>query len=472
MRRLLVGLAGLIVLAILPAQAQAAPPSNDQRATPTSLTLPAAPRGTTSESTLEDDEPGSCAPLRGSVWYSIQAPARRTVIVRLAAAGDLDAVVDVFQRVRSQLSPVGCDVGNSRGQADTEFRSTRGGSYLIRVGQRVNSVPGAFRLDVFAPQPPPRPPGPALPAGGVTRSVNVTGNTSDAFSTVMRAGTTYRVHRAQATGCTALALYAPGTSDFDDASPVKRAGCGGYFLFTPAAGEGGRYSLLVTAQPRRRGDQRYHLQVAEASGDDTSPGLPLANYQRARGSLQGSGVDAVDIYRFSLARRSLLRVSLRSSGFKLQLLRDSGHRVASSDDGEIERRVKPGRYYLAVRSPRTQSGRYVLLRAARTITHARISINGARSTSAAPGRAVSVGVRLTPAVDGPVRITLQRFDPFAGWQFYRLVSVRAAGGAASLSFTPPAEGRWRATAVYRGTRIAAPSETGYANVLVAPGLGS
>ena len=468
MPRLLVGL--LLVAAALPAQAQAAPPANDQRAGAAPVALPGAPRGTTSESTLEDDEPIACAQLRGSVWYSVEAPARRTVVVRLAAAGDLDAVVDVFQRTRSQLSPVGCDVGNSRGQAETEFRSTRGGSYLIRVGQRVNSVPGAFRLDVFAPQPPPRPPGPALPAAGVTRSVNVTANTSDAFSTVMRAGTTYRVHRAQATGCTSLALFAPGTTDFEDASPVKQAGCGGYFLFTPAAGEGGRYSLLVSAQTRRRGEQRYHLQVAEAGEDDTSPGLPLANYQRARGSLQGSGVDAVDIYRFSLARRSLLRVNLSGSGFKLQLLRDTGRRIASSDEGVIERRVKKGRYYLAVRSPRTQSGRYVLQRAARTITRARISINGKRSGGAAPGQAVRVGVQLRPPVAGPVRVTLERFDPFAGWQFHRRVSVQASNGLATLSFTPPSQGRWRATAAYRGTRIAAPSETGYANVLVAPPL--
>jgi hypothetical protein len=463
-------LALLIALALLPATAQAAPPANDSRVAATPLSLPAAPSATTAESTLEQDEPSSCAELRGSVWYAVQAPARRTIVVRLAAAGDLDAVVDVFQRTRSQLTPVSCDVGNSRGQAETEFRSTRGGSYLIRVGQRVNSVPGRFRLDVFAPQPPPRPPGPALPAAGVTRSVNVTGHTSDAFSTVMRAGTTYRVHRAQAQGCTALALYAPGTSDFDDASPVKRAGCGGYFLFTPAAGEGGRYSLLVTAQARRRGDQRYHLQVAKTTEDDTSPGLPLGNYERARGSLQGSGVDAVDIYRFSLARRSLLRVNLRGGGFKLQLLRDTGHRVASSDDGVIERRVRPGRYYLAVRSPRTQSGRYVLRRAARTITHARIDIDGEHSAGAAPGASVRVAVHLTPAVAGPVQVTLERFDPFAGWQFFRRDSARAVNGLATLSFTPPSQGRWRASAVYRGTRLAAPSETGSASVLVAPPL--
>jgi hypothetical protein len=128
MTRLLAGLVLLIVAAAVPTEAQAAPPGNDQRATPTALTLPAAPRGTTSESTLEEDEPGSCAQLRGSVWYSVQAPARRTIVVRLAAAGDLDAVVDVFRRVRSQLSPVGCDVGNSRGQAERSSARRAGGA--------------------------------------------------------------------------------------------------------------------------------------------------------------------------------------------------------------------------------------------------------------------------------------------------------------------------------------------------------
>jgi hypothetical protein len=115
---------------------------------------------------------------------------------------------------------------------------------------------------------------------------------------------------------------------------------------------------------------------------------------------------------------------------------------------------------------------YVLQRAARTITRARISINGSRSTSAAPGRAISVGVRLRPPVAGPVRVTLERLDPFAGWQFYRRVSVQASNGVAALSFTPPSQGRWRASATYRGTKIAAPSETGFAHVLVAPVLGA
>ena len=89
----------------------------------------------------------------------------------------------------------------------------------------------------------------------------------------------------------------------------------------------------MTAPGAPRGDQRYHLQVAKATDDDTSPGLPLANYQRARGSWQGSGIDAVDIYRFSLGRRQPAGVNLRGNGFKLQLLRDTGHRSPRATTG-------------------------------------------------------------------------------------------------------------------------------------------
>lgn len=466
MRRI-VAAAVLLISAALPAPALAAPPANDQRAAAQPLALPAGVSGTTRDSTLEADEPGSCAELRGSVWYSIQPAAGRRIVARLAASGDLDAVVDVFQRTRSQLTPVECDIGNKRGQAEVSFRtpSKEPASYVVRVGQRANSVPGSFRLDVFTPEPPPRPPGPQLPAGGVTRTVNDTTNASDAFSTVMRAGITYRIHRAQAKGCTRLELFAPGTTDFEDDSPVKTAGCGGYFLFTPAAGEGGRYSLVVNAQPRRRNNQRYHLQVARAREDDTSPGLPLANYQRARGSLRGSGVDVVDLYRFSIETKSQLRLTV-SGGFRLQLLRDNGARLGSGD-GEFERQVSKGRYFVAVRALKTASGRYVLQRAARAVTRASITINGAKSAQSAPGRTVRIAVHITPAVAGPVRITIERFDPLAGWQFSRRLSAVASGGTASVAFTPPSVGRWRASAEYRGTRLAAPSDTGLARLLVA-----
>ena len=129
--------------------------------------------------------------------------------------------------------------------------------------------------------------------------------------------------------------------------------------------------------------------------------------------------------------------------------------------------MSKGRYFVAVRALKTASGRYVLQRAARAVTSASITIDGKKSAQAAPGRAVRIAVHVKPAVAGPVRITIERFDPFAGWQFSRRLSATASGGTASVAFTPPSVGRWRASAEYRGTRVAAPSETGLARLVVA-----
>jgi hypothetical protein len=463
-------LAGALLL-FAPSVAQAAPPPNDLRTTPQQLTLPASVAGTTRESTLEPDEPGSCAPLRGSVFYEFTAQSADRIVVRLQAAGDLDAVVDVFRRIRSQFSQVACEVGDQQGRAELTFRPERGAIYVVRVGQRTNSVAGDFRLDVFAPEPPPRPPGPALPRDGVTRALDAVQDTSDAWSATLRTGTTYRINLAVASGrCLSLSLYAPGTRDFEDAEAVRRLGCGGYMLFTPAAGEGGRYALLVQAQPRQRGEQRYHLQLARAGSDDTAPGLLLGNYQPRRGALRGTEIDAIDLYRFAVARRSDLKLNLRGGPFALQLLDDAGRRLASEDAGELIRRISAGRYFVAVRARGDQAGRYTLVRASRIITQTSITMNDQSSARMRPGETVRIGVRVRPSASGPVRVTIERFDPLAGWQFYRQVRLRANGGTAAYPFTPPFQGRWRATAQFLGTRSAAPSDAGHARVLVAPPL--
>jgi hypothetical protein len=467
-RRILI--LGVLALA-LPAAAWAAPPPNDARSAPQKLSLPASVAGTTRESTVQLDDPPACAPLRGSVFYEVTAATADRIVVRLQAAGDLDVAVDVFRRVRSQLQGVACEVSDERGRADLAFRPEQGAAYLIRVGQRANSVAGDFRLDVFAPEPAPRPPGPTLPSRGVTRLLDAVQNTADAWSATLRAGTAYRINLSHPAGqCPSLALYPPGTTDFEDATPVRRLGCGGYTLFTPGAGEGGRYAMLVSAQTRRRGDQRYHLQLAAAGSDDTAPGLALGNYQTRRGALRGAGIDAVDLYRFTVDRRSDLRLTLRGDDFTLQLLDDAGRRLGSSDDGELTRRIGAGRYFVAVRAGVDQAGRYSLERASRTITRTSIAMNGSASARVRPGQAVRIGIAVRPGESGPVDLTIQRFDPLAGWQFFSRTRLTATGGTAAHVFTPPAEGRWRATAAFLGTRTAAPSNAGYARVLVAAPL--
>ena len=459
------------VLAVQPAAA-AAPP-NDAQATPQAITLPADLAGTTAASTVEPTEPPSqCGAMKGTVWYAFTATGDARVVVRLQAAGDLDAQVSVFLRQRSQTQPVDCDPTDPDGIAQVTFTTRARAAYLIRVEQRGNSVPGTFRLAVFRPQPAPRPPGARLPRNGVSGVLDSVENTADAYRVRLRAGTSYRVNLAVAQGvCANLAIYGPGTTSFDGSSPARRAGCDGYVLFTPD--RSGTYSVLAAAAARLHTRQAYHLQVGPALRDDTSPGLELRNFARVHGSLNGRGVDVVDLYRFDVTSRSELTLTLAPGGsqaFEVVLLNDAGGRIASarSDGGsaELRRRLGEGRFFAAVRARGGARGQYTLRRVSRTITGTTIGIAGGRRQTP-PGAAVTIAVAVTPAVAGPVTVLIERFDPLGGYQFLRRVRVHAAGGHASVDFRPPSPGRYRASATFDGTREAASSASGFARLLVA-----
>ena len=75
-------------------------------------------------------------------------------------------------------------------------------------------------------------------------------------------------------------------------------------------------------------------------------------------------------------------------------------------------------------------------------------------------------MRVNPGVAGVARVTVERLDPEFGWQYVRTVNVRVAGGHGSFGLGPVTVGRWRARAEYLGTRDAAPSTSGFAQVLV------
>jgi hypothetical protein len=452
------------------APAAAAAPANDARASAQSLgSPPANVSGTTVGATVETLEPtGGCGLAGPSVWYRVDASADGRLIVDLHAAGDLDAIVDVFQRVRSQVTPVGCDATDKEGAASEAFRVKKGESYLIRVAQLPASVAGTFTLELAVAAPEPTAPGPQLPARGVTRTLDRVGHVSDAFSARLRSGVAYRINLASLgeDSCVTLRIYGAGTSSFDEGA-LREISCGGYVLYTPGPGDGGRFSFFAQASSRVRGAQRYHLQVARAGADDTAPGLFIHNFARVRGAVRGAGVDVVDLYRFDVRTRSTLFASLATAGsLDLVLLRDDGRRLACAcdEDGgaELHRGLRPGRYFLAVRSRDGSNARYTLRRASRTITTSKIQVEGKRVTQVAPGRTVGVSVVTSPSVDGPVTITVERFDPLSGWQFLHRYHSRG-----SLSFTPPAVGKYRFRGSFDGTRGAAPSETGYARLTVA-----
>lgn len=452
-------LASLALVLGAAAPAAAAPPANDARANAQSLDpLPANVKGTTAEATAEKAEPATtCTPADApGVWYRLTAARAGRVVVELQADGDLDATLDVFRRVRSQTLPVDCDRGDEKGAAATDFQAARDGSYLVRVAQRPNSVAGTFTLRASAPIAPARPPGPQLPAAGATRSLDRAVNTDDAWAYTFRAGVTYRMHLSgRDGGCsTSLRVYRPGIASFGSASPVRTLGCGGYWLFTPEPGEGGRHSLRVVASRFARGPQRYHLQVARAGRDDTAPGIFVRNHARVRGGLRGGGIDVVDLFRFDVTRRSVTFLDLTGrDGFSLQLLNERGGRLASGAES-IHRGTRPGRYFVAVRASGNATGRYTLRRATRMITRTTTRLAGGLG-----------GLRATattsPGARGTYEITVERFDPLAGWLFARRYRVRGSGSAGA-TYVPPGVGRYRARASFLGTRDAAASNSRWA----------
>lgn len=472
------GLFAVAAFAVAPAFALAAPPPNDDRANARPLgSLPVTVTGTTVEATHEPRDPYPCLSYDGSVWYRFEASSERAVSVVFDAEGDLDAVVAVFRQERSQLPNVACAATDRKGRAGLAFRAHKGATYFIVVGQQYNSDPGSFRLELFAPEAPARPPGTLLPPEGVRSTVDPLRDADDAWSVFIPAGKTFRINLVPAAGkCFSLFVFRPGTSAFSESSPIRRLECGGYVMFTPGPDGGGRYSLLVRTTSERSGAHRYRLQAAEAGADDTSPGLALQNGQTRQGGLLAGAIDVVDLYRFTVSRRSDVSLKLRAGSraqFDLTLLRDDGGRVACECDetGALRARLRlrPGRYYAAVRARNYTGGRYGLSLLVREITSTALKISGSPTAKARPGQSVVLDARTSPTPGGGVvRVQINRFDPLEGWQFYRRIRVRVgSGGVAAVGWTPPSVGRWQVRATYRGTRKSSPSRSNVARLLVA-----
>src|SRR4051794_30648680 len=180
-----IAVAALLALALAPA-ASAAPPANDSRANAAPLPVGGAVTGTTVGATSEKDDPYPCTAIQESVWYRIDAPDPGRLVVRLEALGDLDAVVAVYLRDRSRLSPVGCAVTGKDGDAAAAFETEKGASYPILVGQLPSSPPGRFRLGLSAAEPPAAPPGTQLPAAGVRSTLDLLTDVDDAWAVTMR----------------------------------------------------------------------------------------------------------------------------------------------------------------------------------------------------------------------------------------------------------------------------------------------
>lgn len=470
-------LAAAVTLAAVPVALS--DPSNDGRDDATTLqATPQLVSGTTRDAHADDGEGSDCGDTAGSVWYRFDAKRTQRIVAKLAAGGDLDATLDVYVRERSQQTPLTCDASDRNGRAAVAFTAQRGQSYLLRVAQRSGSVSGDFRLRVAA-APGARLPGAPLPDGGISGSLDRVGRTLQVWSTRMKQGQRYRVRLLHSgPGCLRASVYRAGRGP-STGEALARIGCDGYGLFTPRPGQGTRFSVFVFAAGGVRGQQRYHLQAAPAGRDDSAPGRFVANYGRVRGTLDGGSVDDVDLFRFDVTRRSALFLGLRTpdrrAALDLVLLDPFGNVVRCACDGtgnaRLVKGLRPGRYFIAARARGGAHAPYTLLRASRTITKTTLRVNGAGQALLEPGQPATITVRTEPVANGPVTVTFEQFDPLSGWQYVRRLQTTARAGIATLHFTPPTPGRWRATATYRGTRGTAPSDApGFVRLLVAAPL--
>jgi hypothetical protein len=365
---------------------------------------------------------------------------------------------------------VACDRTDAKGKASLSFNASQNGLYLIRVAALPNSQLAPFTLEVFLPTPAVRPPGVPLGSAGAGGRVDPIQNVNAAYAVTLHAGVSYLINLAngQGGGCVTGQLFAPGTRSFENASAVAHIDCRGYRLFTPGAGQGGRYSFEVT--PQGRGVKRFHLQVARANPAETAPGIALGNYVHAHGRLNGKGVSVLRLYRLDVKSHSNLTLKLSapsSADFNVQLRNINGHVIecACGNNGSqmLQHQLKPGRYYAVVSVHDNSSGNFTLVRESRTITTTRLSFG---SAAAHAGQSVGIDVKVAPAASGPVTVDIERFDPVFGWQFYRQSQAVAHGGSASVQFAPPAVGRWRAKASYGGSRTFSPSAVGFSYLLV------
>lgn len=150
-------------------------PANDTLANAQVIhTLPATITGTTVGASTEGGEHESACngPTSHSVWYSLRLSSAHRVAIDLTAAGALDATVDVFHAVRSQLVSAGCAGTEAKGKTSLSFTASKNGLYDIRIAARQNSQLAGFTLEVFLPTPAVQPPGtPSRPPASPARSI-------------------------------------------------------------------------------------------------------------------------------------------------------------------------------------------------------------------------------------------------------------------------------------------------------------
>jgi hypothetical protein len=429
------------------------PPANDDRPGARVLRLPGSVQGSTLGATGDSADPAQCGLDRATVWYRLPSRRDGRILLRLSVGRTLDAAMVVLERVRSRSIGVGCAATDRNGLASVAFASRRGATYLVAVGHVEGADPGAFRLQALVSEAAEsRLAGKPLPGRGAASTVHGLTDVNDVWRLTMAAGKTYRIGFSSP-GCASVTLRARRQLS----RGLAHMGCRGYTTFTPGPDGGGAYVLEVVASGAPT-VQRYRLRFAAAAPDDLGVGLELHNRVPLTASLVPARLDVRDLYHFDIERRGDVELEV-SAGLRFLLVRDDGARLG--EYVSMRRQLEPGRYVVAVTAAFDDPAvRYRLRLLVREITGTTLRL---ASSTVAPGAAVLLLPDVVNASSGAIVIQIDRFDPLTGWHFNRLLRTSVGAG---VSWAPPAEGRWRMRASFRGTIEASPSRSSYVHLLV------
>lgn len=428
---------------------------------------------------LEEGAPvPGCASLEGIDWYTLSAPHRGPMLAQLVAGDKLDAILAVYRITNSDRSTVRCEPANRAGRSQVVWYAYAKGSYLIGVGRVAGSASDTYRLTVEAAELPPMPPGDPLVAGAVTSTVDPILDSADAWVVSMERGTTYRLNLTTPwrNGCIGYEIYRPGVWSFATATVVFEQECGGYALFTPGMDGGGEYSVVVKARGGGPVEHDYTLEVATTLEDDTAPGVKLENGEYVSGSLDGGGIDALDLYRFGVPRENqLTTIELTQKpnvGFDLLVLNETGKEMASLLSGRgrqaLRLHVGSGRYYTAIRARGAGGGDYGLQVRVRDVTTTAIDVAGAKFVEVSAAQSAPLNVHVTAASHGGhVIVEIDHYDPLVGWHFASSLTGEVdTNGDYVAQWTPASVGHWRARARFVANPYSSFSQSGYVRIHV------
>ena len=304
-----VAIAALLIIGLLPSTALAAPPSNDNFASRT--TIPLAPYDdmqNTSEATLEtgEQQPVSCGEesIGRTVWYAY-TPATPGLLQIDTAESDFDTMLAVWTGTAlGSLAEVVCNDDTAGLTSRVVFEAAAGTTYLIQAGGWVDDG-GQLRLSVA----------PAPPLGSISGTVTADGGgplkgicvdvysgPNWAGSAVTNASGRYEVHSLEPASYLILFTDVCGGrieyvrewySDAptrDDADPVRVTGPNEHTGIDASLGLGGfvtgKVTDAATRQPLRGvcveafdpDGEAFSFVVTDASGGYRAGGLPSGSY--------------------------------------------------------------------------------------------------------------------------------------------------------------------------------------------------